>query len=73
MKILKLFCNRSSTFNFNRNDIPSKTVLDILKEETMKKDGEFKGLEIDANAISVSPIASGKTTTIDITTTTIPA
>ena len=45
--------------------------MNILKEEITNFYGEFKGLQIDPNAILVSLIVSGKTTTIPPKTTTV--
>ena len=45
--------------------------MNILKEETTNFHGEFKGLQIDPDAILVSLIVSGKTTTIPPKTTTV--
>ena len=71
MNILKLFRKRSETVNSYRNDISSEIVMNILKEETTNFHGEFKGLQIDPDAILVSLIVSGKTTTIPPKTTTV--
>ena len=71
MNILKLFRKRSETVNSYRNDISSEIVMNILKEEITNFYGEFKGLQIDPNAILVSLIVSGKTTTIPPKTTTV--